>query len=347
MSIAARNVAMILFLIVGVFSADRAVVAAEEKPAQLPLKKVVLFNSGLGFFRHEGDIEGDKQVELKFNIDDINDLLKSMVLEDLGGGRVSAVTYGAREPVTRTLKTFAIDLTRNPTLAELLRQVRGEKIQIDAPNPIVGTIVGIERRRAKAGKDETVETNVLTLLTPTGLRSIPFDNIQQTQLLDTKLNSELQEALAILSKAHRSDKKSVTLDFVGKGKRPVRIGYIQEFPVWKTSYRLVVKDDGSLFLQGWAIVENTTEQDWSNVSLTLVSGQPISFVQDLYQPLYADRPVVVPESYASLSPRTYDQDLAAADADFRKAVSLEGRFVRRRQKNELKNGGGFGGFSGG
>src|SRR5437879_6511812 len=101
--------------------------AGDEKPAQVPLKKVVLFNSGLGFFRHEGEIEGDKQVELKFKIDDINDLLKSMVLEDLGGGRISTVTYGAREPVTRTLKTFAIDLTRNPTLADILRQVRGEK----------------------------------------------------------------------------------------------------------------------------------------------------------------------------------------------------------------------------
>src|SRR5260370_37158539 len=118
MSIAARHVATTLFLIVGVFSADRAVRAAEERPAQLPLKKVVLFNSGLGFFRHEGDIEGDKLVELKFNIDDINDLLKSMVLEDLGGGRISTVTYGSREPGTRTLKTLAIALTRNPTLAE-------------------------------------------------------------------------------------------------------------------------------------------------------------------------------------------------------------------------------------
>ena len=152
MSIAARHVATTFFLIVGVLSADRAVLAADEKPAQLPLKKVVLFNSGLGFFRHEGDIEGDTQVELKFNVDDINDLLKSMVLEDLGGGRVSTVTYGAREPVTRTLKTFAIDLTRNPTLAELLRQVRGEKIQVDAPNPIIGTIVGIERRRSESGQ---------------------------------------------------------------------------------------------------------------------------------------------------------------------------------------------------
>ena len=335
-----------LLAAVAAFLAGRPVFAADDKAADVPLKKVVLFNSGLGFFRHEGEIDGNQQIELKFNVDDVNDLLKSMVLEDLGGGRVSAVTYSAREPVTRTLKTFAIDLTRNPTLAELLRQVRGEQIQVDTPNPISGTIVAIERRRTKTAKDEVVESELLNLLTATGLRSIPLDNIRETRLLDPKLNAELHEALAILSTAHRNDKKTVTLSFLGKGKRPVRIGYIQEFPVWKTSYRLVAEDDGSLFLQGWAIVENTTEHDWSDVNLSLVSGQPISFIQDLYQPLYVERPVVVPESYASLTPRTYDQDLASAETDFRKAANPEGMFVRRRSANQPQAGGGLGGGGG-
>jgi hypothetical protein len=347
-------------IIAGVLAAPSFTHAEDEKPSDVPLKKVVLFNSGLGFFRHEGEIDGDKQVELKFNVDDVNDLLKSMVLEDLGGGKISTVTYGSRDPITRTLKTFALDLTRNPTLAELLRQARGEKVQLDvseagpAGRPlkgqVTGTIVGVERRRVKGEKETTAEIDVLNLLTPSGLRSIPFDDIRQTQLLDPKLNDELQEALAILAKAHRGDKKTVTLDFLGKGKRPVHIGYVQEFPVWKTSYRLVIKDDGSLFLQGWAIVENTTEQDWNKVSLTLVSGQPISFVQDLYQPLYVERPLVVPDSYAGLSRRIYDQDLAAADADFKRAASPDGQFVHRHPANPFQNGaglGGGGGFGGG
>ncbi len=91
-------------------------------------------------------------------------------------------------------------------------------------------------------------------------------------------------------------------------------------PIWKTSYRLVLKDDEKPFLQGWAIVENTTEQDWNDVNLTLVSGRPISFIMDLYQPLYAQRPVVQPELYASLRPQMYDQDLAAANEEFRKSA---------------------------
>ena len=96
----------------------------------------------------------------------------------------------------------------------------------------------------------------------------------------------------MLATAHSTDKKTVTLNFLGDGKRPVRVGYIQETPIWKTSYRLVLKDKEQPFLQGWAIVENTTEEDWDDVDLTLVSGRPISFIMDLYQPLYVQRPVV-------------------------------------------------------
>ncbi len=96
-------------------------------PSPVPLEKIVLFNSGVGFFERGGKVTGDARLELKFKADDINDLLKSMVLQDLGGGKISTVTYQSRDPVTRTLKTFAIDLTANPTLAQLLGQIRGER----------------------------------------------------------------------------------------------------------------------------------------------------------------------------------------------------------------------------
>lgn len=299
--------------------------AAELPAAELSLNKVVLFTSGVGFYEHKGDIEGDRRVEMRFNVDDINDLLKSMVLQDLGGGRISTVSYGSKDPVTKSLKTFAIDLTREPTLADLLRQIRGEKVQVDlGAAKITGTIVGIERRPMKVGADQWIDQNMLNLFTTTGLRSVPMEQIVETVLIDPKLNAELQQALAIVAAAHATDKKSVTLNFLGKGKRPVRVGYIQESPIWKTSYRLVLKDKDAPFLQGWAIVENTTEQDWNDVNLTLVSGRPISFIMDLYQPLYVGRPLVTPELYASLQSRTYGQDLAQREEQFRARQAIEG-----------------------
>jgi hypothetical protein len=310
-------------LILVLVAAPAVTIAADEKnPTDLPLTRVVMFSSGVGFYEHNGEMQGDGQVTLKFNVEDINDLLKSMVLQDLGGGKVSTVNYGSKDPITKALKTFAIDLTTNPTLADLLKQIRGEKVQVEAPTPITGTIVGVEKRKVKISKDEAIEQDFLNLLTSEGLRSVNLEAVSRIKLLDEKLNNELQQALTILATAHSTDKKSVILNFLGQGNRNVRVGYIQESPIWKTSYRLVLKDDEKPFLQGWAIVENTTEQDWNDVNLTLVSGRPISFIMDLYQPLYVQRPVVQPELYASLRPQVYDQDLAARDADFAKAAEL-------------------------
>src|SRR5687768_1624174 len=220
--------------------------AADEKASDLPLNRVVLFSSGVGFYEHNGQIEGNGHFDLKFNVDDVNDLLKSMVLQDLGGGRISTVNYESKDPITKTLKTFAIDLTDNPTLADLLKQVRGEKVQIAATTsaaPIVGTIVGVEKRKVKVKDDEAIEQDFLNLLTDEGLRSVNMESVSRIKLLDEQLNGELTQALQILASAHDTDKKTVTLNFLGQGKREVRVGYIQESPIWKTSYRLVLKDD--------------------------------------------------------------------------------------------------------
>jgi hypothetical protein len=291
----------------------------KEKTTDIPVKRVVMFSSGVAFFEHNGQVEGNAQVDLKFNVKDINDLLKSMVLQDNSGGKISTVSYGSKDPITRTLATFSIDLTTNPTLADLLKQIRGEQIEIDAPTKIAGTILGVETRKVPQGKDQVLEVSYLNLLTDDGLRSVSLDNVGRIKLVNPKLDEELRKALIVLATGKSQDKKAVSLSFLGAGKRDVKVGYIQEAPIWKTSYRLVLDDEKPPFLQGWAIVENTTESDWNDVSLTLVSGRPISFVMDLYEPLYLARPEVKPELYASLRPRTYDQDLAAKEGEFRAA----------------------------
>jgi hypothetical protein len=239
--------------------------AQDKADEAVPLKKLVLFNSGVGYFEHSGNVEGDASVDLKFNVDDVNDLLKSMVTQDLGGGRISTVIYGSRDTITRTLKTFSIDLTTSPTIDELLVQIRGEKVEVESPNKVTGTILGVERRKRKVD-DDVVEYDVLNLVTATGLKSVSLEQVSSIKLLNEKLDAELRQALLILATGNSTDKKTVSLKFLGEGKRPVRIGYIQETPVWKTSYRHVLSDEGQPQLQGWAIVENQTESDWSNVN---------------------------------------------------------------------------------
>ena len=285
----------------------------------LPLEKVVLFTSGVGFFQHTGKVDGDARVEMSFKSDHINDLLKSMVLEDLGGGTVSAVSYASRDPITKTLETFAVNLTDNPSMGTILGRLRGERIEVEAAAPASGTIVGVEKRTVPAGENKTVEKEFVTILTKDGLRTLPLDTVTRIKLLDERLQGELEKALAVLALGHDTERKSVTLDFAGKGARNVRVGYVQESPVWKTSYRVVLgdgKEKEKALLQGWAIVENTTEQDWTDVRMALVSGRPISFVMDLYQPLYVPRPVVRQELYASVGPQVYGQDMVNADREF-------------------------------
>ncbi len=318
-------------------------------PAALPLSEVVLYSSGVGYFQRDGQVEGSGQVDLRFKVENINDLLKSMVVQDFDGGRVSTVTYGSRDPITKTLKSFGIDLTEHPTIGDLLGQIRGERVEVTVSGgkPLTGTILGVETKQEPAGKDEFRSVEYLNLLTNDGLRSFALGLLQQIKLLNEQLNAELNQALAVLAASHDTQKKTVSIAFDGQGKRKVSVSYIMETPVWKTSYRLVLDDDGKPFLQGWAIVENTTDDDWSKVKLSLISGRPISFMMDMYQPLYVARPLVVQELYASLRPQVYGEAMEGQGM-----LALEEKAAGDKKKAGamapgMAGGGGFGGGLGG
>ena len=274
----------------------------------LPLSKIVLYSSGVGYFQHDGTVHNRTQLDLRLHANQINDMLKSLVVQDFGGGKISTVTYGSHDPVAKTLGSFGINLNDNPTLGQILTQVRGEPVEVTAPNPIVGTLTGVEKKTESIGEGSQhriVEQEYVTLLTEDGFRSLSLANVQRIKLTNPVLNAELHQALAALATNHDAQKKTVSITFEGTGSRQARVAYLMETPVWKTTYRLVLDEDKAPYLQGWAIVENQTPQDWNNVTLSLVSGRPISFTMDLYQPLYNPRPVVQPELYANLKPQTY------------------------------------------
>ena len=273
-------------------------------------------------------VHGNGRIDLRFTIDQINDVLKSLVVQDGGGGQVSAVGYGSRDPIVKALGSFGINLTANPTLGQLLNQIRGERIEAATPAAITGTIIGVEKKEQLAhadGRDVLVAAEYVNLLTEDGLRSIPLTQVQRIRLLNLALNGELQQALSVLATGHDAQKRTVSIAFEGTGSRPVRVAYIAEAPIWKTTYRLVLDDAHAPFFQGWAIVENSSEADWSDIRLSLVSGRPISFTMDLYQPLYAMRPVVAPELYASLRPRVYGDALDDAPQESKQAALDENR----------------------
>src|SRR5216684_3295541 len=292
-------------------------VAASRSMTQLPVTGCALFSSGVGYFQREGEVEGNTRVDLTFPVTDINDLLKSMVLQDLGGGHIDAVSYESHDPIDKTLKSFAIDLTKNPSFGQILNQARGEKVEVvqqqaaNQPGTLTGTVIGVEKQKQPAGKDTVVETEILNLWCAEGVRNVKLPDIQRIRFLNPVMENEFRRALEVLALSHDTQKKAVSLSFAGEGRRPVRVGYVVENPIWKTSYRLTIDKEGKVYLQGWAVVENPTDEDWKDVRMALISGRPISFQMDLYQPLYVARPTVVPELFASLTPRTYEGGMNA------------------------------------
>jgi hypothetical protein len=292
---------------------------ARSPATPLPIAQVILFSSGVGYFQREGEVDGHSRVDLTFPGTDVNDLLKSLVLQD-GGGKVSSVSYDSPDPIEKTLKSFALDLTYNPSFGQLLNQARGEKVEVTLqqgsttqPGTLSGTILGMESQRQPQGKEAVVEVEMLNLLCTEGVRSVPLAQVARVRFLNAALEGELRRALEVLASRHDAQKKIVSLTFDGDAKREVRVGYVIENPIWKTSYRLVLRDGGKAQLQGWAVVENTSDDDWKDVRMALVSGRPISFKMDLYQPLFIPRPTVEPDLFASLRPPVFSGDMGNAN----------------------------------
>ncbi|HYV36234.1 MAG TPA: hypothetical protein VE988_11050, partial [Gemmataceae bacterium] len=286
-------------------------VAAVKQDTALPIAQVILFNSGVGYLERQGEINGATKVELTFPTHDINDLLKSLVLQDTAGGRVEAISYDSQDPADKILRSFALDLNNNPSYGQILNQARGEKIEVmrqekPGANPfkVTGTIIGMESHR-EIVNNMAVDVEQLNLLTGEGMLNIPLAQVLSVRFQNSNLENDFKRALQVLAGSHDVQKKTVALQFGGNGKRKVKAGYVVERPIWKTTYRLVLEPNGKLFMQGWAIVENTSDDDWNNVRMVLVSGKPISFRMDLYEPLYIPRPLVEPELFASLRPPVY------------------------------------------
>jgi hypothetical protein len=306
---------------------------SDNTPTPLPVRSVTLFSSGVGYVLREGEVDGDASVPLLFRTTQVNDILKSLVQLD-EKGTVRPAIYAARDPIGRTLQSFAVDVTQPMDRAQLLNRLRGAQVAVEAEGrgSVTGRIVGVESQQRLIAPEKTATVEILTVLGDAGLQSVPLDSVRSIRLLDDRLNREFKEALSLLASGSDDRRRQVVLHFSGKGRRKVRVGYVTEAPLWKISYRLVLGEKGAdgaaaaeagkPYLQGWALVENTTDEDWNGVRLSLVSGRPVSFIQDLYQPLYLPRPVVPLDVIGSPYPQLAAGAIDSNDKD--NAVTMNG-----------------------
>jgi hypothetical protein len=307
-------------------SAKQRPVAAEEPavPAaikELPVRRVVLYKNGVGYFEHSGTVSGDQRVSIDFTSPQLNDVLQSLTVLDEGGGRVSGINYNSTTPLSEQLRTLSLGMGDDPTAAELFRALRGQRVEVTgAPGGLLtGRLMSIESRTETAGAGNAADGNsgspaaiekfYLTLVADNGaVRVIELTPQLSVRPLDANLQGQLDRYLELLNTTHANGLRHLTLNALGQGQRELMVSYISEVPVWKSTYRMVFprEANGKAILQGWAVVDNTVGSDWDNVQLSLVAGAPQSFIQPLSQPLYSRRPVVPIATEAQLTPQIHE-----------------------------------------
>jgi hypothetical protein len=272
--------------------------AAAAWTADLPVARVVLYKSGVAFYERSGPAKAGEPARLDFKAGDMDDVLKSLVVEARGGG-VARVRYELSEPAGKRLADAGVEFPEQVSLATLLNQWRGARISVlpaGRTAPLRGVIAGA---RLALGEDQA-QRQELTLFTDGGiLHAINLDAAGEVQLEDARLQQQLAAALGILGQSRSRERRAVFIDLTGAPQQVVA-RYMAPAPVWKSSYRLNLEEAGMATLEGWAIVDNATGEDWTNVDLTVVSGRPVSFISRLYEPRYLSRPEAsLPEERAA------------------------------------------------
>ncbi|PIE06339.1 MAG: hypothetical protein CSA75_00050 [Sorangium cellulosum] len=279
----------------------------------LPIKKIILYKHGVGYFERQGHVQGDDSIELHFRASEMNDVLKSLTVLDLDGGLVSSVSYESTKPIDKQLENVAVQIPDDQALTGLVSQIKGARVRIDIGSHCVdGVVVGIEAL-SRQQSDTTHWDRYLSLLVDgSALQTFDILQIKEIRFLDESLRKDLQHLLNILIAGKKKDLKRLTIFAKGHGQRRILASYVVETPVWKTSYRVLLGSEKPI-IQGWALVDNTQDEDWENVSLSLVAGLPVSFVHDLYSPRYKRRPIVEVREEQAYAPPTLEAAEACMD----------------------------------
>ena len=285
----------------------------DSASARLPVKRVVLYKNGVGFFEHLGRVRGTEQVTIDFTSGQLNDVLMSLTTVDLGNGKVTGVSFNTDDPANRKLGALSLPLGEETTLLAVLSALRGAKVDVQgAAGVVTGRILAVEQRTRTEG-DKQVDARELAIVTDAGeIKSFDVTSRLSVRVLEGDLRGDIRRYLDIVSSTRQKDLRRMSIATSGVGERPLYVSYISEVPIWKSTYRLVLpaKAGDKPLLQGWAVVDNTIGEDWTNVELSLVAGSPQSFIQPISQPFYGRRPVIPLPSAVQLTPQTHDAALS-------------------------------------
>jgi hypothetical protein len=289
--------------------------AAQAAPAEavsdLPVRKVVLYKNGVGYFEHSGGVSGDQRVAIDFTSSQLNDVLQSLTALDSGGGKVSAVSYNSTTPIEQQLESLSLGLKGDADTPAIYETLRGQLVEVTgAGPPFMGKLVNVESHSVTDKNGNTTDDHYyLIVKTNDGaLRTAELTDALSVHMLDPALEKQFASYLEIIGSGENQQGRHLTLDDRGTGQRQLQVSYISEVPVWKSTYRIVFprEDAPDATVQGWAVVDNTVGVDWTNVQLSLVAGAPQSFIQPLSEPIYTRRPEIPIATEAQNTPQTHE-----------------------------------------
>ena len=286
-----------------------AICMATALAADIPIREVILYKSGVGYFERAGTLSPGESARLDFKASDMNDVLKSLTLQDRNGGKVTGLRYDSSQPLEQKLAEFPFKIEGHASLSSFLDQVKGARIELKfSTETVSGTIVSA---RLAASEEKKPEREQLVLLLDSGdLRTFDLAAASSIRFADPKLQSQLKDYLTAVNQSRSKEKRSIYIDSSDAKERQIAASYMLPTPVWKSSYRLIFDEKNESTLEGWAIVDNTTGDDWTNVRLAVVSGRPVSFISRLYEPKYVARQTAdLPEDQAA-GPVVYEGAVA-------------------------------------
>ncbi|HWP53845.1 MAG TPA: carboxypeptidase regulatory-like domain-containing protein, partial [Pyrinomonadaceae bacterium] len=295
--------------------------AIKSNAQTLPIRRVILYSNGVAYIERRGAVTGHAEIDLSFKQSQVDDVLKSMVVLDLGQGRIGAVSYNSSAPPSARMADipFAIEAGtasgNKGGLAGVLSQLQGARVVVATANrTVAGSILTIEERKSQLDANKPAQTSHALVIASEGGELMSFDlaEVRSIKLIDEGTRRDVSEFANATASARRRDAKTIVVTSDGAGSREMLVSYTIAAPIWKTTYRVVLDSTGKPFFQGWAIVDNVSEEDWNNVSLSLVSGSPVSFIQPIQKPFYRYRPVVGMPEDLKLSPQTYEDNEGGA-----------------------------------
>ncbi|MGJ4859142.1 DUF4139 domain-containing protein [Labrys sp. La1] len=272
--------------------------------AELVLKRAVLGTGGVGYFEYAAEVTGKETLTLRARLDQVDDILKSVLILDPAG--TGSATLPGKAGADETFASLPFAKSDLDSMPALIGALKGAEIKLSGPRKLEGRIASVQTETVTGKDGATMTRTRVSVFSGVAIEQFILEEAEGLEFKDARLGEQVETALKALRTAQDRSGRDISIQLAEGGKRTVRIGYVAEAPVWKAAYRLTLPkaSEDRARLQGWVVLENMTGNPWKDVEVTLSSASPVTFRQALYDPYYVTRQTIAPPVSRTALPRT-------------------------------------------